>query len=401
MNNVFYDTNALLELQEKVFENKFYISSNTLREIENIKTSKTKTDDVRYKARKIARLLDAHFGEYEVVNFCDDMTLPPDVRILKDASFVMSDIDKTVEFITDDISCKNIARNVFHIPTKGIHEKVEPDYTGFKEVTMSETEMAHFYENLNENTYDLLVNQYILVKNDKDEIVDKYVWTGETHESVYGKQIKSMYFDKLKVKDNYQAFAVDSLMRNTITAISGKAGSGKSLLSLMCAMHLIETGKYDRLVVMFNPTKTRGASDLGFYAGDFITKAMSNSIGQVLTTKFGDRYAVDVLLQQDKIKLVSMADARGMEVRDNEILWITEAQNTSIDLIKLCLSRCSSGAKIFLEGDYTSQVDSAFFEGENNGLKRVINAFKGQKLFGCIQLQNVWRSEIAELCELL
>ena len=101
---------------------------------------------------------------------------------------------------------------------------------------------------------------------------------------------------------------------------------------------------------MFNPTKTRGASDMGYYGGDFIDKAMQNSIGQILTTKFGDRYAVDLLLSQNKLKLVSMADCRGMEISDSEILWITESQNTSIDLIKLCLSRVSSGAKrVFLD----------------------------------------------------
>jgi predicted ribonuclease YlaK len=192
---------------------------------------------------------------------------------------------------------------------------------------------------------------------------------------------------------------IDSLIKNTITAISGKAGSGKSLLSLLAAMHLIETGKYSRLVVMFNPTKTRGASDLGFYSGSFIEKAMQNSIGQILTTKFGDRLAVDMLIQQEKIKLVSMADARGIEIRDDEILYITECQNTSIDLLKLCLSRASSGCKIIIEGDYTSQVDSFLFNGDNNGMRRAIDILKGNDIFGYVELQNVWRSRIAELVE--
>ena len=140
---------------------------------------------------------------------------------------------------------------------------------------------------------------------------------------------------------------------------------------------------------------------MGFYSGDAFEKGMQNFIGQVLTTKFGDRYAIDMLIQQNKLKLVSMADIRGMEIMDNEILWITEGQNTSIDLIKLCLSRVSSGAKVFLEGDYTSQVDSKLFDGKNNGLHRVIKTFKGHDEFGYVQLQNVWRSKIAELCELL
>ena len=140
---------------------------------------------------------------------------------------------------------------------------------------------------------------------------------------------------------------------------------------------------------------------MGYYSGDSLSKSLQNSIGQVLVTKFGDPYIIDYLIQQDKLRLVSMADARGMEIRDNEILWITECQNTSIDLIKLCLTRVSDEAKIIIEGDYTSQVDSFVFEGTNNGLKRVIEVFSGHEEFGYVQLQNIWRSKIAELCELL
>ena len=152
---------------------------------------------------------------------------------------------------------------------------------------------------------------------------------------------------------------------------------------------------------MFNPTKARGAVEMGYYSGDAIDKAMQNSIGSILTTKLGDRFAVDMLLQQDKIKLVSMADVRGMEVRDNEILYITEVQNTSIELLKLCLSRASSGCKIIIEGDYDTQVDSYLFDGKANGMRRVIEVLKGEEEFGYVHLPNVWRSKIASLVDKL
>ena len=184
-----------------------------------------------------------------------------------------------------------------------------------------------------------------------------------------------------------------------IIMVTGKAGSGKSLLSLVVAMHLIQKGLYDRLIVVFNPTKTRGASDMGFYTGDFIEKAMQNSIGQILCTKFGDRYSVDDLIQQEKLKLVSMADARGIEIGNNEILYITECQNTSVELLKLCLSRASEKCKVFIEGDYTSQVDSYAFDGIQNGMKRAIDVLKGEDIFGFVELQTVWRSKLAALMD--
>lgn len=410
MYTLFLDTSALLNLNSKVFEEYFLISQKTLEEIEDIKNNARKDADVKYKARKVARLLVDNEDKYDVVPYASQvfkelekhgLDASSDNIIVASASSINA---FPVIFVTDDINLRFIATKIFGIKSKfsselNLVEKEE--YTGFIEKNMSDEEMAYFYSHLDENIYDLLINQYIIIKS-SDNIVDCRVWNGETHrQAIINKNIKSMYFDKLKAKDIYQSCVIDSILNNQLTAISGKAGSGKSLLSLMSVMYLIEKGKYDRLVILFNPTKTRGASDMGYYSGDSLSKSLQNNIGQVLITKFGDPYIIDYLIQQDKLRLVSMADARGMEIRDNEILWITECQNTSIDLIKLCLTRVSDEAKIIIEGDYTSQVDSFIFEGTNNGLKRVIDVFSGHKEFGYVQLQNIWRSRIAELCELL
>ena len=408
----FFDTNAILDLQDKMFEYDFCISSISLQEMENIKTSGRKDEETKYKARKALHLLDENKDKYEVVIYTTAMEnyiiekqleVTPDTKIIASCAFSRGLLPQDTDFVfvTKDIACKMIASKIFDLEVESVGENKLDEYKGFIEKSLSEKDMAYFYENNSENIFGLLINQYVILKDGKDEIVDAYRWNGTQHEPLFKRNIQSLYFDKLKSKDIYQSCAIDSLMNCTITAITGKAGSGKSLLALMSAMYLIEKGKYDRIVVMFNPTKTRGASDMGFYSGDFIDKAMQNSIGQILTTKFGDRYAVDLLLSQNKLKLVSMADCRGMEISDSEILWITESQNTSIDLIKLCLSRISSGAKVFIEGDYLSQVDSNVFDGNNNGLKRMIDVFKGHEEFGYVQLQNVWRSKIAELCELL
>ncbi|HHT97415.1 MAG TPA: hypothetical protein GXZ90_05945 [Clostridiales bacterium] len=404
----FYDTCAVLELGNKIFEEPFVICSKTIEELENIKTNARKDESIKYKARNIIRLLTKNEDKYEVVIYnCEiydllkygfNLDVIPD-NIIMACAYQYSEKHKDIIFCTRDLACRLAAKNIFSLNVDSIDDNNEEEYKGFKEIVISDdTEMAYFYEHLNENIYNLLVNEYLIIKNIDCEVVDCYRWDGDIHLALYKKGVKSLSFgDKLKPKDIYQSMAIDSLMQNTITIISGKAGSGKSLLSLMAAMHLIENGKYDRLVVMFNPLKTFGAKDMGFYGGDFLEKAMQNFIGQVLITKFGDRYAVDMLIQQEKIKLVSMADARGMEIRDNEILWITEGQNTNIELLKLCLSRASAGCKIFLEGDYTSQVDSRSFDGDNNGMRRAIDVLKGEDIFGHIQLKNVWRSKIADL----
>lgn len=410
---LFLDTNALLSLQESAFKEEFFISQKTLEEIENIKSSSTKDGEVKYKARIISRLLDKYYGQYTVIrNDANIKTVlssvsldeTPDNIIL--ASAYICNRKQPILVCTDDLNCRFISRNIFNLPTKGINEinlvKNIDEYSGYKDITLSDKEMSDFYLHIKDNKFNCMLNEYLIIRKSDGEVVDTLRWTGEDFKKVCNKTIKSTLFgDKIKPKDVYQSCAIDSIINNTMTAITGKAGSGKSLISLITIMHLIESGKYDRVVIMFNPTKARGASDMGYYSGDAIDKAMQNSIGSILTTKFGDRFAVDMLLQQDRIRLVSMSDIRGMEVRDNEILYISECQNTSIDLLKLCLSRASSGCKIIVEGDYNCQTDSFLFDGNSNGLKRAINVLSGESEFGYVHLPNIWRSKIAMLVDKL
>ena len=388
----------------------FLISSVSIQELEEIKTNSKKTEELRYNARRAVRWLSNHPEKYKAIIYdgevrdFNDHTLDEshDIQIMECAAYAKDVLGyEDLVFHTNDILCRLIAKEYFDLIVEGVGEDNADTYMGFIEKVLSEPEIAWFYEHLSENIYGLLINQYIVLKNEANEVIDTYRWTGEEYEGLYKKPIKSASFgDKLKAKDVYQQMAIDSLIKNTMTAISGKAGSGKSLLSLMVAMHLIESGKYDRLVILYNPVKLRGSEDQGYYPGSATEKAMQSGIGQILTTKFGDRLGVDLLINQDKIKLVCMSDCRGMEIRDNEILWITECENTSIDLIKICLSRVSSGAKVFIEGDF-EQIDSVHFQGEKNGMKRAIDVFKDHSEFGYVQLQNVWRSRIAELCDLL
>ncbi|GAA6313920.1 hypothetical protein F290043J8_19460 [Mediterraneibacter gnavus] len=411
---LFLDTNALLNLGENAFKEKFIIAQKTLEEIENIKVSNSKDGEIKYKARQISRLLDKNDGEYEVVLYSPKikdiidsyfLSETPDNIILASAYYYNLNVSKVL-VCSDDLNCKFISRNIFELPTKGVSDinlvKNLDEYLGYKELTLSDEEMSYFYCHTNENIYDCILNEYLIIKKSDGEVVDYRKWDGFEYKAVCEKTVRSTIFgDKIRPKDSYQTCAIDSIFSNTMTAITGHAGSGKSLISLISMMSLIENGEYDRVIIMFNPNKAKGAADMGFYCGDSTEKALQNSIGSMLTTKFGDRFAVEMLLQQDKIRLVSMADVRGMEVRDNEILYISEAQNTSIELLKLCLSRASSGCKIVIEGDYDSQVDSYLFEGNSNGFKRAIDVLQGESEFGYVHLPNVWRSKIAMLVDKL
>ena len=137
-----------------------------------------------------------------------------------------------VEFITNDLSLKHIAA-LFLDNISTIAEDFD-DYCGFEDITFyDEITMATFYETLNENHFDLLPNQYLILRAPDGNIVDRMCWTGETHRPLKYSQFSSKWFNVKPMKgDVYQQFVADSFMNNKITMVKGPAGSGKTLLSL-------------------------------------------------------------------------------------------------------------------------------------------------------------------------
>ena len=245
---LFLDTNALLNLQSAAFKEKFVISQKTLEEIESIKTSGHKDGDVKYKARSIARLLDQS-ENYEVIAYTpevrkiiNDFTLDetPDNIIL--ASAYWYNQSSSIIVCTDDLNCKFISKNIFKLPTKGTQELnlVEnlDEYTGYKDVTLSDEEMSYFYLHTNENMYDSLLNEYLIIRKSDGEVVDYRKWNGEEYKPISYKQISNRFLGKIKPRNPEQVLAFDMLQNKDITikVLSGRFGSGKSMLMISNAL---------------------------------------------------------------------------------------------------------------------------------------------------------------------
>ncbi|OHD25754.1 MAG: hypothetical protein A2Y34_05510 [Spirochaetes bacterium GWC1_27_15] len=404
----YIDTNVLLLYSKEVFDKYLdvQLSGFVLGELDKLKKFGN-TEEVKYQARRATRNIEANKDKITyIIDETDYNNLPScydkDIMDNKIISLLKEQHDKDNTFVafSNDLlfraKCKSL-----NIPC----EKFEPldsnddTYTGYSIVDMSEYELANWYESeAKSNLWNLNINEYLLIQVN-NSIVDKYRWTQNGFKSIVKKDFKSMMFGNLKPKDIFQELCIDSLHNNQFTAITGKPGSGKSLCSLMYIMWALQYQKYDSCVIMYNPTKVRGAVDMGYYSGNSVEKGMQQFIGNMLITKFGDKSIVNNLITQDKIRLIPMADSRGMEITDNQILYITEAQNTTPDLMKLALSRCSKDAKIIIEGDPYQQVDKVEYVGKNNGLLRAIEVFKNEDMFGCVHLPNVWRSKIADLSD--
>lgn len=265
------------------------------------------------------------------------------------------------------------------------------------EVKMEEEEFQKFQEH--GGNYELAAGQYLIIKNLKNEVIKIYKYLGENlYDEVYTNKIGNYLF-QVSALDEYQTCAINSLYKDKMSIITGAAGSGKTLLSMAYCLQKIREGT--KVHILVNPVKTRGSEELGFYPGDRDEKLLQNFIGSILRNKIGDMAEVERLIQEGSLNLYPFSDIRGIEIAKGDIMYITEAQNLSIDLIKLAIQRCAEGSKIIIEGDPHTQVDKEIFANDDNGLRRVIEIFTGEENFSYMYLPNIYRSKFAELAEKL
>ena len=381
----FYDTSSLLLKTDSLFIDKepFAISSITLDELENIKASNHKDAEIKYKARKLLHLLDEHSGEYDIHIFKEqmlnpiiekDLTITNDMKILATAFDYDNNIhpDETI-FVTNDLALKAIANLFFG---DGVIESVkeeEDNYTGYIDIQMTDNEMEYFYSNLQKNTLNALINQYIIIRDKTNGVIDRRVWTGTEYRNLSYENFKSNQLGVIKpmTNDPLQQCVADSLCRNKITLIKGKPGSGKSILSLGFLFQQLERHKIEKIIIFCNTIAVRGAARLGFYPGSREEKLLDSQIGNFLISKLGDRVEVERLINDGKLLLLPMADIRGFDTTGmNAGVYITEAQNLDIPLMKLALQRIGDDSICIIDGDEKTQVDDILFEGANNGMRR-------------------------------
>ena len=388
---VFYDTNALLKLGEKVYEDgdRFFISSVTLQELEDIKTSSRKDEEVKQRAKNAIRLLDNNEGKYTVVFHSGSANIPHDYQICECAKQV------GVEFVSDDIRCRNIARELYGLNVSKTADEKMDDYKGYVEAALN----ASVYEDPCNNIFDLLTNQYVLLKDEEGRIVDQLKWDGTSYMRVLAKPFKSNMFGTLKPLDPIQTIAMDSIANNDITVLYGRAGSGKTTLPLNYIMQQIEKGKIKKCYMVYSYEPLRNAKVLGYEKGDHITKLLySASIGNLLASKFSDIAQVEYMIDRGTIDIIPTANIRGVEFEADSCVLVTECQNLDVYTIKTIVQRCKSGCKQIYEGDIIEQRDVNI---NTLGMKRLIDVFKGNSHFGCVKLKNNYRSEIGELADLL
>lgn len=405
----FYDTCALLQLQEDDFTtgNKFVISSISLNEIESIKNNRNKSDQIRFKARNISKYLNQYEDKYDVAIvrqedyiILDKFNLPlNNDNLLCSSCYRYNRQVDSVVFVSLDSNCKLIASKIFNllveVPTKHTEQD---EYVGYKYITLSSDEMCYFYEHLDENKYDCLVNQYIIIENTEDGKTDKYKWTGEKFIPLKFKPVNHDLVGKVKPINSKQELGFDMLQdsNSTVKVLSGKFGSGKTYLMVANALQLIKAGKYKKILWLRNNIEVKGTKPIGYLPsskGDKLKPFCTPLMDHV-----GGEDGLDTLVSSGQVEIEHLGFMRGRNLTDT-IVILSEAENSSSEHISLLLGRIGQNSMLWVDGDL-QQIDSDMFE-YKNGLKTVVDRLKGQSLFAYVKLEECERSETAKLADLL
>jgi PhoH-like ATPase len=217
------------------------------------------------------------------------------------------------------------------------------------------------------------------------------------------RKVDKNYIYGIRPRNAEQTFAADALTNSDVPLVSltGKAGTGKTLLALASALHV---RKSYRQIFIARPIVPLSNKDIGFLPGDVQSKIepymqpLWDNI-RVIQDQFSEtdkqHQLINNMIKDEKLVIEPLSYIRGRSLQ--RIFFIVdEAQNLTPHEIKTIITRVGEGAKIVFTGDIY-QIDHPYLDSQSNGLSFLIEHFKGQKLYSHINLIKGERSELAEL----
>jgi len=205
----------------------------------------------------------------------------------------------------------------------------------------------------------------------------------------------------ISARNAQQRMALELLLNDDIplVTITGKAGTGKTLLALAAGLLKVEDEhKYKKLLIA-RPVVPMG-KDIGYLPGEkeeklrpWMQPIYDNLEYLFNTKKSGD---IDkILMGLGSIQVEALTYIRGRSI-PGQFIIIDEAQNLSQHEVKTIVSRVGEGSKIVLVGD-PEQIDHPYLDSASNGLTYLVQHFREQTLSGHIMLEKGERSKLAQL----
>ena len=200
-----------------------------------------------------------------------------------------------------------------------------------------------------------------------------------------------------------QSFALHMVTDNKIqlVTLSGKAGTGKTLIALAGAL---KCGSDYRKIYLARPIVPLSNRDLGFLPGDIQSKMDPymqplfdnlSVIRHQFRAKDKRVKKINQMLEDEKLLITPLAYIRGRSLQRSFFI-VDEAQNLTPHEVKTIITRAGDGTKIVFTGDI-QQIDHPYLDKRSNGLTYLTSRMKDQDMYAHITLEKGERSQLADL----
>jgi PhoH-like ATPase len=272
---------------------------------------------------------------------------------------------------------------------------VDSGWTGQADITITSDQMNDLYENevvTIEETKNLPANTGLVISSDRGQCLGRVTRNGQVHlvrgdRDVFGVHGRS----------SEQKLAIDLLLDSDVGIVSlgGRAGTGKSALALCAALEAVMERRAHKKILVFRPIFAVGGQDLGYLPGSEGDKM--NPWGQAIFDTLGalvSKEVVNHVVERGILEVLPLTHIRGRSLHDSFVI-VDEAQSLERNVLLTVLSRIGQNSKVVLTHD-VAQRDNLRV-GRHDGIAAVIEALKGQDLFGHVTLMRSERSAIAAL----
>lgn len=436
--NFVLDTNVMLHDFSCLFnfqENDIYIPITALVELDKFKKG---SEQINYNAREFVRELDvltasddfsekgASLGEGKGMLYVlagseyhkkVASSFPeriPDHRILSCAMTVSERHPEMVTIlVTKDINMRMKARslgikvedyNKDKVKDVNVFEKAQDTYTGIDAALIDRLYAEGTGISFNEFAatcpqVNLYANACFILESERNSVLVRY----NPFFDAIRKVEKGTPNYGIQARNTEQKFALEVLNDPDIklVGITGKAGTGKTLLALAAAL---KQSKRYKQILLARPIVALANKDIGFLPGtqkDKVSPYMQplfdnlNVIKSQFPQNSMEARNIDEMQKNNQLVIEALAFIRGRSLAET-ICIVDEAQNLTPHEIKTIITRTGEGTKMIFTGD-VQQIDSPYLDMQSNGLAYMVDKMKGQHLFAHINLIKGERSELAEL----
>ncbi|MBP6610900.1 MAG: PhoH family protein [Paludibacter sp.] len=431
--NFVLDTNVILHDFKCIWnfeENDIYIPIVVLEELDHFKKG---NEQINFNAREFARELDLAANEtlfskgvdlgkdkgrlfiltgseYPDILTKSFTEKTPDHRILA-ATYTLSETKKTQKtiLVTKDINLRMKALSIGvqaedyindKVTNINIFEKSHETFTNIPYEIIEKMYSADGSIQLEELAFaaDIDPQDCFILKSDRSSVLARYnPFTGLV------KRVEKERSFGIEPRNAEQAFAMNVLLDEDIklVALTGKSGTGKTLLALAAALQKNESYKQ---ILLARPIVALANKDLGFLPGDEkqkIAPYMQPLFDNLNVIKHNFSYQgkeirqIEEMQRNQQLVIEALAYIRGRSLTETFFI-VDEAQNLTPHEIKTIITRAGEGTKIVFTGDI-QQIDSPYLDMFSNGLVYMIDRMKGQNLFAHINLTKGERSYLSEL----